>query len=353
MTEVERATLAPGYTVSRILKGGWHLAGGHGPVVRQAAIREMAAFVAAGIPTFDCADHYAGVEERIGDFRAAHPSLARRNQIHTKFVPDYDRLGAVDRAYVEEIIDRSLRRLQVERIDLVQFHWWDYALPGCVDTGLVLQDLKQAGKIAHIGTTNFDVPRLAELLDAGVEITTNQPQYSPIDPRPENGIVELCRGRGIQQLCYGTLAGGFLSADWLGQAEPAEPFNNRSLTKYKLIIDDFGGWDLFQELLQALGRLADKHGTTIPLVSLRWMLDRPGVAGAIVGATSARHLQENLRVFGIRLDDADRAAIDAVLARRAGPAGDCYDLERDKDGRHGRIMRYNQNALDARGGAKG
>ena len=353
MTEIERFTLAPGYTISRVLKGGWHLAGGHGRIDRDAAIKDMAAFVEAGITTFDCADHYTGVEELIGQFRTAYPALARDNEIHTKFVPDYDRLGTVDRAYVEEIIDRSLRRLRVERVDLVQFHWWDYRLPGCVDTALVLQDLKKAGKIGHIGTTNFDVPRLTELLNAGVEITTNQPQYSPIDLRPENGIVELCRARDIRQLCYGTLAGGFLSADWLGRAEPADSFDNRSLTKYKLIIGEFGGWDLFQALLQVVQRLADKHGVTIPLVCLRWMLDRPGVAGAIVGATSARYLQENLRVFGIRLDDADRAAIDAVLARRTGPAGDCYDLERDKDGRHGSIMRYNQNAPADTGGTMG
>ncbi len=352
MTEVERVTLAQGYTISRILKGSWHLAGGHGHVDRDATIKDMAAFVEAGVTTFDCADHYTGVEELIGDFRAAYPDLAQQNEVHTKFVPDYDRLGSVNRAYVEGIIDRSLRRLRMERLDLVQFHWWDYGLPGCVETALMLQDLKVAGKIAHIGTTNFDVPRLTELLDAGVEIIANQPQYSPIDLRPENGVVQLCRDNGIPQLCYGTLAGGFFSADWLGRSEPRGRFSNRSLTKYKLIIDDFGGWELFQDLLGVLAQLADKHDGSVPMICLRWVLDRPGVAGAIVGATSARHLQENLRVFDIALDDADRAAIDGVLARRIGPAGDCYDLERDKEGRHGRVMRYNQNALETGAEAK-
>ncbi len=346
MTEMERVALAPGYTISRLLKGGWHLAGGHGPVDRQAAIRDMAAFVEAGITTFDCADHYSGVEALIGDFRAAHPALARRNQIHTKFVPDYDRLAAVDRAYVESIIDRSRRRLRVERLDLVQFHWWDTSTPGFVEAGLILQDLKRAGKIAHIGTTNFNLARLRELLDAGVEIIANQPQYSPIDLRPESGLIDFTAAGGIQLLCYGTLAGGFFSADWLGRPEPTAPFDNRSLNKYKLIIEDFGGWDLFQELLRAFQRLATKHEVSIPLIALRWVLDRPGVGGAIVGATSARHLAENLRLFNFRLDAEDDAAIRQVIDRRTGPAGDCYDLERDKTGRHGRIMRYNQNAMD-------
>ncbi len=346
MGEVPRAELAPGYAISRLIKGGWHLAGGHGAIDRDAAIADMAAFVEAGITTFDCADHYTGVEAMIGDFRAAYPSLAAQTQIHTKMVPDYDRLASADRAYVEGIIDRSLRRLRVERLDLVQFHWWDFAVPRFVEAALVLQDLKQAGKIAHIGTTNFDTARLRALVEAGVELAANQPQYSPLDLRPDGGLIDYCTGQGIQQLCYGTLAGGFLSTGWLGRDEPEGPFENRSLTKYKLIIEDFGGWALFQALLAALDRIAARHDASIPLVALRWVLDRPGIAGAIVGATSARHLAENRRVFDIALDDEDRAAIGAVTDRRTGPEGDCYDLERDKDGRHGRIMRYNQNAAD-------
>ena len=346
MTDVPRIELAPGYSISRLLKGGWHLAGDHGTVDRDAAIADMAAFVEAGITTFDCADHYTGVEEMIGDFRAAYPSLAAQTQIHTKLVPDYDRLASVDRGYVEGIVDRSLRRLRVERLDLVQFHWWDTKTPGYVETAQILQALKQAGKIAHIGTTNFNTARMRELADAGVELVSNQPQYSPVDLRPEGGLIAYCQARDIQQLCYGTLAGGFFSADWLGQPEPYEPFANRSLTKYKLIIEDFGGWSLFQDLLGAMARIADKHGVSIALIALRWVLDRPGIAGAIVGATSARHLAENLRVFAFDLDDEDRSAIRQVTDRRTGPEGDCYDLERDKDGRHGRIMRYNQNAAD-------
>ncbi|MFZ9479646.1 MAG: aldo/keto reductase, partial [Steroidobacteraceae bacterium] len=68
--------LAPGYTISRLIKGGWHLAGGHGSVDRQQALRDMAAFVEAGITTIDCADIYTGVEELIGEFRAQYPALA-------------------------------------------------------------------------------------------------------------------------------------------------------------------------------------------------------------------------------------------------------------------------------------
>lgn len=340
---VERYELAPGYTMSRLLKGGWHLAGGHGEVDRDQAIRDMAAFVEAGITSFDCADHYTGVEELIGDFRAAYPELGKKIEIHTKFVPDYDRLATCDRTYVESIIDRSLKRLRVDCLDLVQFHWWNYTIPGYVETMGVLDDLRRAGKIRYLGLTNFNTTTMREILAAGVPVVAIQLQYSLIDGRPERGMVDLCREHKIGLLCYGALAGGFLSEAWLGKPEPQEPLANRSLTKYKLIIEDFGGWDLFQELLGVLDGIAKAHGVNIGQVATRYVLDRPGVAGAIIGATSTRHLAGNLRVDSLKLTEADRVALAAVLAKRQGPPGDCYDIERDKNGRHGRIMRYNLN----------
>ena len=345
---VERFEVEPGYDISRLVKGGWHLAGGHGRIDRDAAIRDMAAFVEAGITTFDCADIYTGVEELIGAFRAAYPSLAPHVEVHTKLVPDLRRLGRMERADVERIIDRSLRRLRAERLDLVQYYWWDPdGIPGFVETGLWLAELRQAGKVARIGVSNFNAAQLERLLEAGVPVITSQPQYSPVDLRPESALVPLCRERGIVQLCYGTLAGGFLAADWLGKAEPPWPFENRSLTKYKLIIDDFGGWSLFQELLATFNRIAGKHGRSIAQIALRWVLDQPNVAAAIVGATSARHLAENVAVFDFSLDGEDHAAVASVTARRNGPEGDCFDLERDREGRHGRIMRYDLNEPQA------
>ena len=208
---VERFEIGPGYDISRLVKGGWHLAGGHGRIDRAQAVRDMAAFVEAGITTFDCADIYTGVEEMIGEFRASHPSLAPLVQVHTKFVPDHHRLGRMTRADVEAIIDRSIRRLRAERLDLVQYYWWDPdGVPGFVETGLWLTDLQRAGKVARIGVSNFNTAQLEQLLEAGVPVVTNQPQYSPIDLRPESVLIPACRERGIVQLCYGTLAGRFL-----------------------------------------------------------------------------------------------------------------------------------------------
>jgi aryl-alcohol dehydrogenase-like predicted oxidoreductase len=342
---IPRYTLSNGYSLARIIKGGWHLAGDHGVIDPQQAIKDMALFVAAGITTFDCADIYTGVEQLIGDFRRANPALASQVQVHTKFVPDLSDLASVDRRYVEKIIDRSLQRLGTERLDLVQFHWWDYNVPRYVDTALELDRLRHAGKIAHIGVTNFDTQRLGELVSAGIPVVSHQVQYSLLDARPAVTMVDFCRAHAIVLLCYGTVAGGFLSERWLGKDEPKRAdVTNRSLIKYKLIIEDFGGWDLFQELLRVLGRIATKHQADIASIASRAILDRPQVAAAIVGATNATHLDANTRMASLPLDAADRAAIAAVTDRRKGPEGDVYTLERDRNGRHGQIMKYELNA---------
>lgn len=340
---IPRLALAPDYSISRLVKGGWHLAGGHGEIDASQATRDMARFVEAGITTFDCADIYTGVEELIGRFRREHPALARQVRVHTKFVPDLDALAQVDARYVEEIIDRSLRRLGQERLDLVQFHWWDYAVPRYVEVALQLERLRRAGKIDRIGVTNFGTAQLREMLEAGVPVFAHQLQYSLLDDRPEHGMVELCRERGIALLCYGTVAGGFLSERWLDAPEPAAPLANRSLTKYKLIIDEFGGWAAFQSLLGVLRDVGARHGCDIATVATRAMLDRPGVAAAIVGATSTAHLAAHQRIGELVLEAGDFSAIAAVTSARLGPPGDVYTLERDRNGPHGRIMKYGLN----------
>ena len=340
---IARIALTPTYSISRIMKGGWHLAGGHGEVDRGQAILDMAQFAEAGITTFDCADHYTGVEALIGEFREAYPELARTVQVQTKLVPDLDALATISRDYVTTIVDRSLARLKVERLDLLQFFWWDFSVPGAVETALVLGELRDQGKIAHLGVTNFNVTQLAQLVDAGVSFLTNQVQYSLLDRRPERRMIEYCRQHDMHILTYGQLAGGFLSEAWLGRPEPQEPYQNRSLVKYKLIIDDFGGWERCQSLLRVLDRIGRRHNVGIGMVAVRWVLDRPLVAGCIVGATSTRHLASNVGIFAFSLSEQDHREINMVIEGSEQVQGDCYELENDRNGRHGRIMRYNQN----------
>jgi aryl-alcohol dehydrogenase-like predicted oxidoreductase len=348
VSSIETFELRPGYRIARVICGGWQLAGGHGPVDRAQAVADLEAFAEAGIVTFDCADIYTGVEDLIGEFRAEYgrrrgAEALSQIKVHTKFVPDLDLLPRINKIHVREIIDRSLQRLRLERLDLVQFHWWDYAIPGCIETGAWLDELRRAGKIDLIGGTNFDTAHVERFAAAGIPLASMQVQYSLLDHRPEQGFIEACRRHGIQLLCYGSVAGGFLGETWLGIAEPRGPLENRSLTKYKLIIDDFGGWPLFQQLLQALGAIAARHGVDIATVASRYVLDRPQVAAVIVGARNRAHLAANARIGTLRLTDQDRTEIATVLARRTGPTGDVFALERDRAGRHGSIMKYNLN----------
>ena len=341
---VETVALRPGYRISRLIKGGWQLAGDHGPVERERAIADMSAFADAGVRTFDCADIYTGVEGMIGEFlarlAAGRRGAAEAIKVHTKYVPDLAALGRIDRAAVARVIDRSLARLGRERLDLVQFHWWDYGVPGAVECAGHLAALQRAGKIDRIGVTNFDEPHLAELVDAGVDVVSAQVQYSLLDRRPAGGFMDWARRSGVAVLAYGALAGGFLTDRWLGAPDPGFAFENRSLVKYRPIIEEFGGWARFQALLGTLRAVADRRGVDVAAIAIRAMLETPGVAAVILGARYAGRLPDTLRAFSIRLDEDDRRAIRAVQARAEGPSGPVYGLERDRHGPHGRIMKY-------------
>ncbi len=343
---MQRIRLAPDHEISRVIRGGWQMAGGHGAISPSEAIADMMAFAGAGITTFDCADIYTGVEAMIGAFRLRYGAefgvaALERIKVHTKFVPDLDILPRMTKADVERIIDRSLHRLAAEQLDLVQFHWWDYDAPLWLETVQWLDELRRAGKIRHIGGTNFDTAHMRAIVSAGVPLVSMQVQYSLLDRRPETAMVGAAAGHGVSLLCYGTVAGGFLSDRWLGLPEPQAPLENRSLVKYKLIIDDLGGWDLFQALLSVLRAIADRHGSDIATVASAAMLAKPGVAAVIVGARNRSHLASNLQVAALALTAEDIAAIENVVATAKAIEGDVYALERDRFGRHGSIMKYN------------
>src|SRR5690348_2224210 len=126
-----------------IIRGCWQLATGHSQ--QEITTQPILDAIECGFTTFDCGDIYLGVEELLGKVLKAHPQ--KKLRIHTKFVPDLDRLPEIDRTYVEHIIDRSLKRLQVECIDLVQFHWWDWEVKNYLFAMDILSELKAKGKI--------------------------------------------------------------------------------------------------------------------------------------------------------------------------------------------------------------
>lgn len=347
---IERIEIAPGFSISRIIKGGWQLSQGHSEGNKDHAVEDMFSFVDQGITTFDCADIYTGVEELIGQFLAERKrrlgSIADV-QVLTKFVPDFDILSRITKAHVEKVIDRSLQRLGVEQLDMVQFSWWTYSIPKWMETAHWLTELQQAGKIRVISGTNFNTQATRAMVEAGVPIKTLQIQYSLLDHRPEKELLTLCKEKNIHLLCYGTVAGGFLSERWLGAAEPMPPYENRSMVKYKLMIQEFGGWELFQSLLKTLNQIASAHQVSLTNVATRYIIERHQVGGVIIGARDSKHIDENLKLFEFQLRQEDHEAIERVIHQRQGPIGDVFDIERIKDGPHGSIMRYNLNQIEA------
>ena len=325
--------LTPDLEICRLLIGMWQVSGAHGVIDADLAVHDMLEYHDGGFRTWDLADHYGPAEDFVGVFRRA---LLERDgadalasvQAFTKWVPHP---GPMTRQIVEANVERSLSRMGVDTLDLLQFHWWDYDDRRYLDALGHLEALRQSGKIRELALTNFDTDHLARILDEGIRIVSNQVQYSLVDRRPKVAMTALCRERGVSLLTYGTFAGGLLSQRYVGQSEPANAvLTTASLRKYKQMIDAWGGWELFQSLLQVLSGIADKYRVSIANVATRAILDQECVAGVIVGARLgvSDHRADNARVFEFALDDEDKADIEAVLEASVDlyrVIGDCGD----------------------------
>ena len=322
-SRVERCELAPGFSISRVLTGLWQIAdmerGGSVDLAKAAA--SMQPYVDAGLTTFDMADHYGSAEEIAGRFRSERGSGSA--QLLTKWVP---KPGPMTRNDVRTAVRRSLDRMRCDCLDLLQYHAWVYADPVWLDRLLWLQELKAEGLIQHLGVTNVDTPHLRMILESGIEVVSNQVCFSLLDRRAQQGMIDLCAARGVKVLAFGTVAGGFLTEQWLGQPEPTA-LNNWSLMKYKRFIDTAGGWDGFQSLLRALQSIAQRLGVSMVNVACRYVLEQPGVGGVVVGARlgEREHIDDTLRVFEFTLDPDSRDEIDRVVSTFDPIPGDCGD----------------------------
>ncbi|MBD1219553.1 MAG: aldo/keto reductase [Anabaena sp. CoA2_C59] len=325
----------PDLKICRLLNGMWQVSGGHGRINPKTAIESMFQYVDSGFTTWDLADHYGPAEDFIGEFR--RQLIANRGeeavnhiQAFTKWVP---RPGKMTRKLVEENIDISLKRMNVKSLDLMQFHWWEYRDNNYLDALQYMVELQNEGKIKHLALTNFDTEHLQIITAAGIKIVSNQVQFSLVDRRPQVNMVNFCQEHDIKLFTYGTICGGLLSEKYLQKPEPKGlEINTTSLRKYKQMIDNWGGWGLFQELLNTLKTIADKYQVSITNVAVNYILNQPAVGGVIVGARLgiAEHLSDNARVFTFNLDAEDMGKIDAVsqhsrdLYQLIGDCGDEY-----------------------------
>lgn len=335
LSALSRLQLTPDLNICRTLNGLWQVSGGHGRIDPKAAVKNMFDYLDAGYTTWDLADIYGPAEDIMGEFR--RQLLATRGkaavdsiQVFTKWVPQPAKMT---KKLVEESINKSLTRMGVESIDLLQFHWWDYQNNNYMDALRYLSELQKEGKIKHLALTNFDTERLQIIQEAGIRIVSNQVQFSIIDRRPEVRMIPFCLKHDIKLLTYGTLCGGLLSEKYLGKPEPqGGDLSTVSLKKYKNMVNSWGGWSLFQELLSVLKQIGDKHRVSIANVAVRYILDKPAVGGVIIGARLgiSTNLEDNAKVYQFNLDADDIQKIEAVcrksrdLFRAIGDCGDEY-----------------------------
>ncbi|KAK7017682.1 NADP-dependent oxidoreductase domain-containing protein [Favolaschia claudopus] len=317
-------------TVPRLWTGLWQLssnAWGTAPVskIRQA----MGRHVDSGYTTF--ADHYGSAELIFGQFRS---SLKSPQSVFGATKWCVFKPTVVSQETVEAAIRQRIERMQTDRVDLLQFHWQDYENPDYLKAIEIMMQLKARGLIRNIGLCNFDAVRTNEICSRfPAAIVSNQIPFSVVDTRALYALKDVCDNYGIKALTYGTLCGGFLAEKWIGLSEPDHYSGslNPSQRKYlDMIVKAWGSWALFQELLVALHKIAQRHSVNVSNVATRWVLDHSFVGAVIVGARlgCSEYPSDNLKVYDLVLTDEDRLEIQSVLNRSSGPKlietiGDC------------------------------
>lgn len=323
-----------GMRPSAIIRGCWQLSGGHGGERSSdrtrglEAVSDLKDFAKNGIDTFDTGPEACGYgpsEEIIGQYMRERKEDV---QVYTKMCCVGREMYDMNRDWVKRDVIRHRNRLNVDKLDLVQLYWNDYEAKDYVSTVLYLMDERERGKVGEIGVTNFDVPRLEKMVDAGAEIVSNQIQYSLLDRRPELRMNEFCRATGMKLLPYGVVAGGFLSDRYLRMPANKVKLDTNSKRKYASVLNQVGSYDWLQELLYALREVGDKYDQSIANVASRWVLQKDTVGAIIVGARNPRHIDDHQKVFNFELQEDDLKYIQEILNKGKLPKGDCYAWER-------------------------
>ncbi len=304
--------------VSELSFGTWlTVAGGIG---REQAIRCIHAALDHGITLFDTANQYgAGEAERVlGEALRGFPR--DRYMIATKLYfpvgdePDH----GLSAAQIEKQLDRSLQRLDVDTIDLYQCHRFDKDTP-LNETLAALDRAVKSGKVRAIGFSEWT----AEQIDAATAIagegglipfSSSQPQYSMLWRRPEAAVFPACARHGIGNLAFSPLAHGVLSGKY-APGQPPPPGSRAASDQMNVFMESAGRHYRSDFLLEAVAQLkpiAAGLGLTMAQMALAWVLRRPEVSSAIIGASRPEQIEDNVRAVGVKLpaealDRIDRA----------------------------------------------
>jgi 1-deoxyxylulose-5-phosphate synthase len=305
--------------VSAIALGSWlTYAGGVGREQTEACTR--AAFE-AGITLFDTANVYGrgAAESAWGEILSDYPrhSFILATKLYFPMAPRLSPLRARERGLsgkqIHKQLDASLRRLRTDFVDLYQCHRYDDGTP-LEETRQALSEVVQAGKVRCIGFSEWPVQHIRKAVEMpGVaRFVSSQPQYSALRRQAEREVMPLCATHGISQIVWSPLAEGVLTGKY--QPGSAPPPGSRATSRR--MGRTIGGL-LDDATLEAVGRLrtvADQAGLRMSQLALAWVLRRPEVASAIIGASRPEQVLENARAAEVRLDEETVRAVDDALS---------------------------------------
>lgn len=278
-------------------------------------------FVDAGGTFLDTADVYSrgGSEEVIGRWLAGRQrdELVIATKVRGAMGDGPNQVG-LSRKHILEAVDASLRRLGTDYIDLYQMHSWDSATP-LDETLATLQRLVESGKVRYIGASNYPAWGLQKAVDLSRQMgweqfVSLQPLYNLLDRDIEMGLVDVCQNEGLGIITWSPLRGGWLTGKYRrGMDTPPEGTRiARSIGQ-----NWSEAWDRYNNertwrILDGVLALAAELGKTPAQVSLRWVLQRPGITAPIIGARTVEQLEENLGAVGWALSSAQMARLNEV-----------------------------------------
>jgi aryl-alcohol dehydrogenase-like predicted oxidoreductase len=299
---------------------GTMMFGGAGNTDHDECVRIVHQALDAGINVVDTADVYSGgeSEEIVGRaLQGRRDDVVLASKVHYPMGEEPNRRGN-SRRWIMTAVEESLRRLRTDRIDLYQIHAQDI-LVAEDETLRALDDLVRAGKVLHIGCSNYAAYRLVDSLWTSrtrnlERFVTLQAEYSLVERSLEREHVPACRQWGLGILPWSPLAGGFLSGKYQ-QDQPPPP--GTRLEKWKQRWerhDNARGWKILAELTAVAGEL----GATPAQTALAWLLHKPVVSSVIFGARSVQQLDDNVAAADLALSAAQLKRLDEASAFELG-----------------------------------